>query len=196
MLTKAKEIIDLQIATLNNIPLDNIEEAVSLLKECNGKIVFLGVGKAGIIAKKIAATMSSTGTPAIFVSPSEAVHGDLGIIQDQDIIVALSNSGKTQEVLLALSLCKKAFTCKVIGICGSANSEMGTYCDLVLEIGTIKEACPFGLAPTSSTLAMLAIGDILSVLLMEVKEFTLEDYALRHHSGYINFLIKEKLSEK
>lgn len=196
MISRAKEILELEIKALEQLPMSpEIEICVGLLATCQGKIVFTGMGKAGLVAQKIAATLSSTGTPAVFMHPGEARHGDLGIISNNDIIVAMSNSGKTHEVLLTLELCKKTFTCPIIGICSTRESELSKLCDLVLEIGKVEEACPFGLAPTSSTTAMIVLGDILSILTMEEKKFTVEEYAKRHHGGYLGELAKEKSSK-
>ncbi len=192
MILRAKKILEQEIEGLLALPIDDrIEQAVNMILACQGKIVITGMGKAGIIAKKIAATMSSTGTPAIFIHAGETQHGDLGIVSNQDLIIALSNSGKTYEVLLFLELAKKTFTCPVIGISGLANSEFSKYCDLNLEIGKVKEVCPFGLAPTTSTTCMLMLGDILSVLVMEEKQFTLEKYGTLHHGGYLGSMIRE-----
>lgn len=193
MLVRAKEILDLEIKTLQNLSLknNNIERAVDLLVNCKGKIIFIAMGKAGKVSDKIAATLSSTGTPAIYVNAAEAQHGDLGIVSADDVIIAMSNSGKTREVISTIMLSKKAFSCQIIGICSSVNTPMAEQCDFVIELGTITEACPFGLAPTCSTIAMMGIGDILSILTMEQKQFTKERYGLLHHSGYIGSVLKE-----
>lgn len=192
MLERAKEIVEIQSRAIANLPIDSsIEKCVKMFVACKGKVVFTGMGKAGLVARKIAATLSSTGTPAIFLHPGEASHGDLGMITNDDIIVAMSNSGKTYEVLLTLELCQKAFTCPIIGITSNPEADMAKFCSLILKIGEIKEVCPFGLAPTTSTTTMMVLGDVLSVLTMEEKKFTLFEYAQRHHGGYIGSLIRE-----
>lgn len=192
MIERAKQLLQTEIQALLNLPLnEDLEICVKMFKNCKGKIIFLGMGKAGIVARKIAATLSSTGTPSIFVHPGEAAHGDLGIITNDDVIVAFTNSGKTKEILLALKLCKNVFTCPIIGITCSKTAKISLYCDLILEIGKIKEICPFGLAPTSSTTTMMVLGDILAVLTMEEKGFTIEDYGLRHHGGYLGKIVRE-----
>lgn len=196
MIERAKQILQMEIDALSSLPLtEEIEKCVKLFASCKGKIVFLSMGKSGIVSRKIAALLSSTGSPAIFINPAESAHGDLGILCNEDIIVAVSNSGKTHEVLLSLKLCKAAFTCPIIGITSSKDSEMAEYCDLILATGKIKEACPFALAPTCSTTCVMVLGDILTILTMEEKKFTIEEYAKRHHSGYISVLIKEKVKD-
>lgn len=198
MIERAKEILQTEITALQNLPLneDDLKTAVEWITSCQGKVVISGMGKCGKVADKIAATMSSLGTPAVFMQPSEAAHGDLGLIDDKDIVIFISNSGKTKEILLALKLCRAAFNCKIIGITSKKESKIAQFCDLILEIGVIKEACSFGLAPTSSTTAVMVLGDILSILVMEKKNFTLERYGQLHHSGYLNKRIKEKIDEK
>lgn len=187
---RAKEILELEIEALKNLTLNNLDEVVNEILNCQGKVVFTSMGKSGAISKKIASTFSSTGTPSLFMHPGEAAHGDLGILSSNDLIIAMSNSGKTKELVLTLELSRKLFpNIKIIGICGSKESDMCKYCDLVLEIGTIKEPCPFGLAPTASTTVMAVVGDIIAIILMESKNFSKEEYGKRHHGGYIGTLI-------
>jgi arabinose-5-phosphate isomerase len=194
MISRVKEILQQEIDALSSMPLDEqiIDQVINLLYNCKGKVIFMGMGKAGLVGTKIAASMSSMGTPSFFVHAGEMQHGDLGMIDDGDVVIALSNSGKTHEVLLSLELCKKTFSCSIIGITATKESELGKLCDLVLEIGKIKEACPFGLAPTCSTTAMMVLGDILTILLSEKKKFTLEDYGKRHHGGYLGSVIRNE----
>ena len=135
--------------------------------------------------KKISATFSSTGTPSIFLHPGEAQHGDLGVIGDGDVIVALSNSGKTREVIETMLLAKNIGNNIIISITSDIESRLANVSDLPISIGKTEEAGPFGLAPTSSTIAMMAVGDVLCVLTMESKNFTKEEYSKRHHGGYI-----------
>ena len=139
-------------------------------------------GKSGLIGKKIAATMSSTGTPAYFLHPAESTHGDSGVITREDAIIAISNSGETQELMNLLPLIKR-FGCPMIGMTGNLNSTLARTSDVTLDISVEREACPLGKAPTASTTATLAMGDTLAVCLMEKKGFTKEDFLMYHPSG-------------
>lgn len=182
----AQEIIAQEIEAIKSIPLSGIDDAVNCILNCKGKVIFTGMGKAGLIARKIAATMSSTGTPALFMHPSEAQHGDLGILGEGDMIIALSNSGKTREVIETVSLAKVLIpSIKLVTITSSKYTELALLAEFTLETGGYPEICPFGMAPTSSTTAMLVIGDILSIMVMESKEFSIEEYSRRHHGGYL-----------
>ena len=143
-----------------------------------------GMGKAGIIAQKISATMSSTGTPSLFLHSAEAIHGDLGRVTKEDVIIALSNSGETEEVKKMLPLIKKIGV-KLISLTGNKKSTLAEYSDVVFDVSVKKEACPLGLAPTSSTVAMLAMGDALSVCLLKAKKFKEEDFAFYHPGGLL-----------
>jgi arabinose-5-phosphate isomerase len=156
--------------------------AVDLLLECKGKVVVSGMGKSGLVAKKIAATFASTGTPAFFVHPAEGVHGDLGMIGPSDICLLISYSGETGEILAILPTLKR-LGAKVIAMAGSADSTLGRAGDVFLDINVPEEACPLGLAPTASTTATMALGDALAVVLLEKRGFTEEDFALFHPSG-------------
>ncbi len=183
---RVSEIFAQEAKTISSIPVsDEFERAVTLLQACKGKVLTTGMGKAGHIAHKFSATLCSTGTPATFVHPGEAAHGDLGIIEEQDAIVAFSTSGKTKEVLDVLSAGRDLGLHTVIGITSHPDSELRGLSDVVLDMGTIKEACPFELTPTSSMAAMLAISDAIALLLMELKGFTQEDFGKRHHGGYL-----------
>ena len=149
-------------------------------------MVVSGLGKAGQIGHNIATTLSSTGTPSVFLHPSEAQHGDLGILQSNDLLFLISNSGKTKEILELLPLAKRLFPgIKSIALTGHPENELGTIVDVCLSTGYPKEVCPLGLTPTTSTTVMTVLGDILVVLMMEKINFTKSDYALRHHSGYL-----------
>jgi len=183
---RVSEIFAQEAKAITSIPVsDEFERAVKLLQGCKGKVLTTGMGKAGHIAHKFSATLCSTGTPASFVHPGEAAHGDLGIIEENDAIVAFSTSGKTKEVLDTLAAGRELGLHSVIGITSHPNSELRELSDVVLDMGTIKEACPFELTPTSSMAAMLAISDALALLLMELKGFTPEDFGKRHHGGYL-----------
>lgn len=148
------------------------------------KLVFAGVGKSGNVSHKIVATLTSTGSPAIFLSPLDALHGDIGIVQDGDVIYLLSYSGESTEMLNLISALKR-FNVKLIAITGNAKSSVSRFCDSTLTIKVPKEACPFNLAPTSSSTATLAMGDALAMTLMRLREFTRENYAKYHPSGAI-----------
>jgi arabinose-5-phosphate isomerase len=185
---RAKEILTLESEAIRNIPLDNnLLKAVELIVACKGKVVASGMGKAGIIAKKISSTLSSTGTPSIFLHPGEAQHGDLGMLSKEDILLVLSNSGKTRELIELVDLSNRLFNDKVhvIAITANAESDLAKISDAVLSIGNIEEACSLGMAPTTSTTTMLALGDVLCMLVMEEIQFTKEEFLKRHHGGYL-----------
>lgn len=158
------------------------EVAVDLMLNCKGKVVVTGMGKSGQVGKKIAATLSSTGTPAVFLHPAEGVHGDLGIIRSEDVVVAISNSGETEEIIALLPVIRR-FGVKIISIVGRLNSTLAERSDCVIDASVQKEACPLNLAPTASTTVALAIGDALAVALLERKGFKEEDFAVFHPSG-------------
>jgi len=157
-------------------------KAVDLLAACKGKVVITGMGKSGIICRKIAATMSSTGTPAVFMHPAEAIHGDLGIVAEGDIVIAVSNSGETEEILQLLEVLHRMGV-PIIGMSSNPESSLARYSTLHLDVGVSKEACPLNLAPTASTTATLALGDALSMALLVKKGFKEEDFAIRHPGG-------------
>ena len=156
--------------------------AVRLILECRGRVVVSGIGKSGHIARKIAATMASTGTPAFFVHPAEASHGDLGMITPADVVIALSNSGESTELVAIVPLIKRHGT-RLIAITGVASSTLATLADVHLDAAVEKEACPLGLAPTSSTTAALALGDALAVVLLKARGFNAQDFARSHPGG-------------
>lgn len=163
---------------------DNFNKAVQILARCKGRVVLTGMGKAGIIAQKISATMSSTGTPSLFLHSAEAIHGDLGRVTKDDVIIALSKSGETEEIKKLLPLIKKIGS-KLISFTGSIKSTLAKYSDIVFDVSVKKEACPLNLAPTSSTTAMLAMGDALSVCLLKEKGFKEKDFAFYHPGGLL-----------
>lgn len=164
---------------------DEFVAAVELLAACSGKVLSTGIGKAGHIARKFAATLCSTATPADFVHPAEAAHGDLGLIGPKDLMVAFSTSGKSREVLEVLELSRRLGVAKVIGVTSHPDSALREQADLVLDMGLIREPCPLGLTPSASMAVMLAIGDAIALALLEVKGVTREDWGLRHHGGYL-----------
>jgi len=161
---------------------DGCLRAVELLLACRGRVVISGVGKSGHVGRKIAATMASTGTPAMFVHAVEAAHGDLGMITPTDVVLALSNSGETGEIITILPIIKRLGV-PLISMTGNPNSTLATKADVALDISVAKEACPLGLAPTASTTATLAMGDALAVALLKKRGFTAEDFARSHPSG-------------
>ena len=161
---------------------DQFVHACRLMLNCQGRIVVLGIGKSGHIGGKIAATLASTGTPAFFVHPAEASHGDMGMITAQDVVVALSNSGETDEILTLLPLIKRLGV-PLIALTGNPDSTLGKTADVHIDVSVAQEACPLGLAPTASTTATLAMGDALAVALLEARGFTTEDFARSHPGG-------------
>jgi arabinose-5-phosphate isomerase len=157
-------------------------DACRLLLECRGRVVCTGMGKSGHIARKIAATFASTGTPAFFMHPGEASHGDLGMVADGDVVLALSNSGEAEEILTIVPVLKRQGNA-MIAMTGRPASSMARLADVHLDAGVVEEACPLGLAPTSSTTAALVMGDALAVSLLEARGFTAEDFARSHPAG-------------
>jgi len=164
---------------------DNFVRAVEVMKDCEGKIITTGIGKAGHIAHKFAATLCSTATPAVFVHPAEAAHGDLGLVDIHDVMIAFSTSGKSREVLEILELARHLGVATVIGVTSHPDSDLRRLSDFVLDMGDIKEPCPLGLTPSASMAVMLAITDAIALALLEHKGVTREDYGLRHHGGYL-----------
>jgi arabinose-5-phosphate isomerase len=161
---------------------ETFDRAVTLVAGCSGRVVTTGMGKSGIICRKIAATLASTGTPAVFLHPAEALHGDLGMLVSGDLVIALSNSGETEELVKLLPTVRRLGT-PLIALLGNRDSTIGRYSDLVLEVGVYEEACVFGLAPTASTTAALALGDALAMAVCEEKGFRTEDFARLHPGG-------------
>jgi len=185
-LDRARAVLEAEAEAIRSLTVDDhFLHAVDLLKRCKGKVITTGMGKVGIIAQKLAATLSSTGTPACFLHPGEAAHGDLGLVTKHDVMITLSNSGKTREVLETIARAKKLNGMHLIAITGHRNSPIAHQSDVVLCIGAVREACPLGLTPTVSTAVMLALTDALAVVLMEKKRFTKADYAKFHHGGYL-----------
>jgi arabinose-5-phosphate isomerase len=194
-----KELIEKEIEAIKNIPIDfSFELAINRIRNKvhslgpNGKVILSGIGKAGQIALNIATTFSSTGTPAFYLHPTEAQHGDLGILQKNDVLILLSNSGKTREILELVELSKQMYSdISIISITGDKKSPLAMKSDIILHIGDAEEICPLGLTPTISTTLMTVIGDILVVELMKKIQFTKAEYAKRHHSGYLGNKAKE-----
>jgi len=191
MINPIKEIFEAEARAVLNIPVtDNFNKACDLVFEAGhekkGKVVASGMGKAGQIALNIATTFSATGTPAVFLHPSDAQHGDLGVIQPHDVLLLISNSGKTREVLELYNLVKMlGYDLRVVVITGNPDSELGNLADVTISTGNPQEVCPLGLTPTTSTTVMTVIGDAMVVLMMKRIGFTAADYAKRHHGGYL-----------
>ena len=158
---------------------------VEVMQRCKGKILTTGIGKAGHIAKKFAATLCSTATPADFIHPAEAAHGDLGLVGRDDVMIAFSTSGKSREVIEILEMSRHLGVTTIIGVTSHPDSELRDHSDLVLDMGVIAEPCPLGLTPSASMAVMLAISDAIALALLEQKGITREDYGLRHHGGYL-----------
>jgi arabinose-5-phosphate isomerase len=171
-------------ATTGRLRREEVERAIKLLAACRGKVVLIGVGKSGNIAEKIAATLTSTGTAAIYLHPSDALHGGLGIVNAEDVVIALSNSGETDEVITMLPYLKNRQV-PIISLVGNLNSTLARSSSVVLDASVDQEACPLNLAPTTSTTVALAIGDALAMTLMQVKGLTPDDFALNHPAGRI-----------
>lgn len=183
---RISEIIAAEAAAIAAIKVTpEFETAVLALRECSGKVLTTGIGKAGHIARKFAATLCSTATPAAFIHPGEAAHGDLGLVDKDDSIVAFSTSGKSNEVIEMLELSRHLGLKTIIGITSHPDSPLRELSDIVLDMGIIEEPCSLRLAPSASIAVMLAISDALALTLMELKGVTREDYGLRHHGGYL-----------
>lgn len=186
-----KQLLELEAKAVSNIPVsDAYNRAVDIINtqvhQKKGKLITSGMGKAGQIAVNMATTFSSTGTPAVFLHPSEAQHGDLGVIQEDDVMLLISNSGKTREIVELISLARNLRTnIPIIVITGNEASQLAQEADVCLPTGNPAEVCTLGLTPTTSTTVMTVIGDILVVMLMTKIKFTNADYAKRHHGGYL-----------
>lgn len=184
-LQTAKETLDLytqEIDRLKQRLSDEFNQAVELMLHCEGRVVVAGIGKSGLVGKKMVATFASTGTPSFFLHPTEAFHGDLGMLKPIDVVILISNSGETDDVnKLIPSL--KSFGNKIIAITGNPHSTLGKYADVVLNIHVEREACPNNLAPTTSTLVTMALGDALAIALINARDFRAEDFARFHPGG-------------
>jgi arabinose-5-phosphate isomerase len=192
------ELLKLEAAAIEcaaqNLNQEAVEQAIKLLLECESKTVVIGVGKSGIIANKIADTLTSTGTVAVFLHPSDALHGGLGIITRGDCVIALSNSGETDEIV-ALLPALKARAVSIIAIVGNLDSTLARNSDIVLDASVDQEACPLNLAPTTSTTVALAIGDALAMTVMQAKGLTAEDFASNHPAGRLGKRLTLKVSD-
>ncbi|MFA5062715.1 MAG: KpsF/GutQ family sugar-phosphate isomerase [Candidatus Omnitrophota bacterium] len=182
---RAKEVLDIEADAIRNLKArinDDFKSAVNLIYKTKARAIVSGMGKTGIIAQKFSATLASTGTPSLFLHTAEAIHGDLGKVTADDVVIVLSNSGSTEEMKQFLPLLKK-IGCKVIALTGNTKSILAKYSDIVLDVSVKKEACPLGLAPTASTTAALAMADALAICLLELKNFQEKDFAFFHPGG-------------
>lgn len=173
---------------------DNFVKAVEIIYKAKGRIIVTGMGKSGIIARKIVATMNSTGTPAIFLHPSDAVHGDLGIVRKDDVVIVISKSGNTHEIQQLIPMFKRIGV-PIISLVGNLNSQLAEASDVVIDVSVKEEACPLALAPTASTTAALAMGDAIAVVLLDVRNFTREDFAQFHPGGILGKHLILKVEE-
>ena len=182
---RAKQIFEAEIEELHKLAAtidSSFDKAIDLIQKCQGKVVVMGIGKTGIIGHKIASSLASTGTPAVFVNAAEAVHGDLGIVNGKDVVLLVSNSGSSSEILNVIEPVRK-LGCTIIAMTGDMSSRLAKEADLVVSIHVDKEACPLGLAPTTSTTATALMGDALMVCLMEKHHFKAENFAVYHPGG-------------
>ncbi|HDZ62417.1 MAG TPA: KpsF/GutQ family sugar-phosphate isomerase [Nitrospirae bacterium] len=182
---QAKKVLEIESAAISAL-IDRIDDnflnAIDIIYSCNGRVVVTGMGKSGLIGKKITSTLASTGTPALFLHPAEGGHGDLGMVTKGDVVIALSNSGETEEIIMILPTLKR-LEIKLIALTGNTESRIARAADVVLDVSVKEEACPMGLAPTASTTALLAIGDALAVTVLSKRGFKEEDFAFFHPGG-------------
>jgi arabinose-5-phosphate isomerase len=187
ILSDAKKVIQTErkaIAALEKKLDESLVRAVEMIYKCKGRVVVTGIGKSGIIAQKIVATLNSTGTPSLFLHSADSVHGDLGMIKEGDVVICVSKSGDNEELIKLLKVLKN-FNISVISITGDVDSQLNGYSDVVLDASVDKEACPYNLAPTSSTTASLVLGDALAITLLKLKDFTKEEFAMLHPGGVL-----------
>ena len=196
--SKVIEILHIEAESIKrsatNLDQASVEKALKILGACDGKVIVIGVGKSGVIAQKIAQTLTSTGTIAVYVQASDALHGGLGVIAGNDVVIALSNSGETDELLAILPVIKQRRV-SVIAIVGNTNSTLASQADVILDASVDKEACPLNLAPTASTTVALAIGDAVAMALMESKGLTPEDFAVNHPAGRLGKRLTLRVSD-
>lgn len=194
---RAREVLKIEAESILRL-IDKIDEdfdkAVDIICGSKGRVIVTGIGKSGLIGKKIVATLISTGTQAIFLHPVEGMHGDLGLVTREDVLIAISNSGETSELNLLIENIRAIGAC-LIAFTGNPESTLARACDVVINIGVEKEACPFGLAPTSSTTAALAMGDALAVALIDKKRFNEKDFYKFHPGGKLGLRLRAKVSE-
>ncbi|MFA3782735.1 SIS domain-containing protein [Melioribacteraceae bacterium 4301-Me] len=192
-----KKVINVESAAVSQLATrinSSFYKAVEVIYKSTGRVVFTGMGKSGLIARKIVATMNSTGTAAIFMHPTDALHGDLGMVRKDDIVILISKSGTTSELLELIPLFKR-ISVTIIGMLGEENSLLAKECDIVLNVAVKEEACPYDLAPTASTTAALVMGDALAIALLEKRNFSAEDFALLHPGGSLGKRLSLRISE-
>ncbi|CCK80575.1 KpsF/GutQ family sugar-phosphate isomerase [Desulfobacula toluolica] len=197
IIEKAKEVLRIEAESILKLTRNintSFEDLVNIICSSTGRVVISGIGKSGLIGKKIVATLISTGTNAMFLHPVEALHGDLGMVNKDDVFIAISNSGETNELNQLLPVIKQ-IGCKTAGFTGKTNSSMANFCDIVIDTGVEKEACPFNMAPTSSTTAQLAMGDALAVVLITKKKFKKSDFMKSHPGGVLGKRLSCRVGE-
>jgi len=197
VIAKGKEVIKIEgnaVLALEKSIDDSFVKAVKIILSSKGRVVFTGMGKSGLIARKIVATMNSTGTAAIFMHPTDALHGDLGMVRKDDVVIMISKSGNTDELLNLIPMFKR-IDVKIIGMIGARESKLGRECDVCLNVSVEQEACPHDLVPTASTTAALAMGDALAIALLEMRGFTPEDFALLHPAGSLGKRLSLRIEE-
>lgn len=197
ILDLGRKVIKIESKAISNLinQIDNhFVEAVRLIYQSNGRIVFTGLGKSGLVARKIVATFNSTGTPAIFLHPTDALHGDLGMVRKGDIVIILSKSGATEELTNLLVMLKR-MDIPIIGILGMPNSKIAQSCNIILDSSVEEEACPYDLAPTASTTAALVLGDALAIAVLELRGFTEKDFAMLHPAGSLGKRLSLRITE-
>ena len=197
IIKKGREVIRIEAEAVANL-FDSIDnefvKAIEVIYKCNGRVVLTGMGKSGLIARKIVATLNSTGTAAIYLHPTDALHGDLGMVRKEDVAILISKSGNTEEVINLLPMLKR-LKVTLIAMSGTKNSKLGRECDIFLNINVKEEACPHDLAPTASTTATLAMGDALSIALLQMRNFTAEDFAFLHPGGSLGKRLSLEIKE-
>ena len=197
VIDKASEVLKLEAAGILNL-IDRLDESFSdmidLIFSSTGRLIISGIGKSGIVGRKIVATLNSTGTRALFLHPVEAMHGDLGQVSGDDIFIALSNSGETDELNILLPSIRR-MGCKILAFTGNKSSTLAKSCDIVIDVGVEYEACPLGLSPTTSTTALLAMGDALAVVLLEKKNFKTSDFRKIHPGGSLGQRLEGKVKD-
>lgn len=197
IIQKAREVICIEaeaVAQLHDRIDENFVKAVKIIAESKGRVVLTGLGKSGLIARKIVATLNSTGTPAIYLHPSDALHGDLGMVRKDDVVILLSKSGNTEEIINLIPFLKR-LNVILIGMVGNKDSKISRECNIVLDVSVKEEACPYDLAPTASSTVTLVLGDALSIALLEYKGFTKEDFAMLHPGGSLGKRLSLKIEE-
>lgn len=197
IIEQAKEVLKIEAQSILGL-VEKIgpefEKAVQIILKAQGRVILTGIGKSGLIGRKIAATLNSTGTPSLYLHPAEAIHGDLGMVTPQDIVIAISNSGETPEVNSLLPLLRQ-IGAPIIAFTGRMDSHMAAQCDVTVDVGVEREACPLGLAPTASTTAALAMGDAMAVALLSCRRFNPQDFRKFHPGGNLGERLKIKVKE-